>query len=81
MELVLISQNNCRPCAELKMFLENEEVEYKEINISKNPEAIEEYNVMGAPVTILIEDGEEFGRVIGSTEEAKEDVLVLADQI
>ena len=65
MELVLLSQNGCAPCKIEKKFLENEGIELTEINLSEQPEKIEEYNVMGTPVTVLEDDGEEITRFNG----------------
>lgn len=58
MELTVFTQNNCRYCGATKNFLNDNEVEFKEINISIEPEYIEKYDLMGAPTVILF-DGEE----------------------
>jgi thioredoxin 1 len=81
MKLVVVSQNGCNPCQQVKNFLKDEGVEFELVNISETPEAIEEYGVMSTPVTILIDeedDNEEIGRVNGFDEEAIE---VLVDQL
>lgn len=80
MELILLSQDRCAPCQEVKLFLQNEEIEYTEINVSKNPEAIQEYYVQSAPTVILVnEDGEEEGRVIGKNH--MDEILDLANEL
>lgn len=67
MKLVVVSQNGCTPCTMVKNFLNGEGVVFDEVNITTNPEAIEEYGVMSTPVTILIDedDDEEIARVAG----------------
>lgn len=65
MKLVLISQNNCTPCQMVKNYLDNEDAEYTEINVSENPNAIQEYSVMSSPTTILFDGDDEVARVSG----------------
>lgn len=66
MELVLVSQTKCAPCKIVKKFLNSEDVEFTEVNISTHPELIDKYAVQSTPVTILMEDGEEIIRVGGA---------------
>ena len=65
MQIVVLSQNACNPCTEVKNFLTDEGVEFIEINISEKPNAVEEFNIMSTPVTILFDEGEEIVRVNG----------------
>lgn len=85
MYLVVFSQDNCNPCSELKLFLTNEEVEFKEVNLSKpdNKKFIDKYGIMSAPVTILFdeEDDEELARISGAKESDLEAILDLAEQL
>lgn len=78
MELLLLSQNNCAPCKELKLFLTNEEIAFTEVNLSENPDLVSTYNVMSTPVTILMDGNEEVARVNGLK---KDEVLDLADEL
>ena len=73
MELVVVSQNNCAPCKKLYNALDSEGIEYTVFNISET-ESIEvqgetftmqDLDVMGTPVTILFDEGEEIARVAG----------------
>lgn len=66
MELIVVSQTTCSPCKVLKNYLKNEEIPYKEVNLTDHPEEIEKYDVSSTPVTILMDsDGEEVARVNG----------------
>lgn len=65
MELLVLTQNNCRYCKLAKQFLDSEEVDYKEVNVSNNPEYVETYNLMSAPTILLLDDGEEIVRSTG----------------
>lgn len=55
MKIKLITQNVCAGCEILENYLKNEhsDIEVEKINIDKEPEAIEEYDVMGTPIAIL----------------------------
>lgn len=78
MELIVLSQNGCAPCKALKLFLQEEDIEFTEINLSEQPEMIEEYNVMSTPVTVLSDEGEEITRVNGFP---REQILELAENL
>lgn len=78
MKLVVFTQNGCRPCAMVKNFLQGNDVEFETVNVSENPEAIEEHGIMSTPVTILFDEDEEIGRVVGFN---PEDLEVLAEQL
>ena len=64
MKLKVVTQDVCPSCSVLKNYLNNEhedtEVEY--INISQNPELIEELGVNSTPTTLLWDD--EFGEAV-----------------
>lgn len=83
MKIKFITQNVCSGCSILEKYLENAhpEIEVEEINIDNNPEAIEEYGVMGTPTTILWDEefDEEVTRHIGfraGEDEKKIDELI-----
>lgn len=65
MEIKVISQNGCSPCQMVKAYLNNENVEYMDINISNDPKAVDKYGIMSTPVTILVDEDEEIARVNG----------------
>lgn len=65
MEIVLLSQDNCGPCKMLKKYMDREGIEFREINISKEPEQADKYGIMSTPVTILEDEGEEVTRFNG----------------
>lgn len=73
MELLVVSQNGCAPCKKVKNYLNVNEVEYKEFNISTQEDVkidsttftVDDLEVMGTPVTILFDGDEEITRVQG----------------
>lgn len=65
MEILVLSQNDCNPCKMVKNFLNDNEVSYKETNVSDHPEFVDVYSIMSAPVTLLLDEGEEVVRVVG----------------
>ena len=66
MNILVFTQNGCNPCTMVKNYLTDQEIEFKAINVSENPQSGEEYGIMGTPVSILVdEDGEEVTRVVG----------------
>lgn len=78
MELVFLTQDDCRGCDDQKIFMDNEGIDYKEINLSEEPQFVNQYGVMSTPVTILEEDGEEITRVSGFIRDSIEE---LADNL
>lgn len=86
MELVVVSQDGCRPCGMVKNLLEDREVDFRVFNltIDKFIEldgvkiTAEELGVMGTPVTILFDGDEEVARVVGFNPPELE---VLVDQL
>lgn len=75
MELFVLSQTTCAPCKILKNYLKNEEVEFTEININVEPEAVEKYGITSTPVTILMDGEEEIVRVHGFAPDQLEDLI------
>jgi thioredoxin 1 len=65
MKLLVLTQNNCRYCEQVKLFLNNADVEYGTINVSNHPEYIEQYNVMGAPTVLLLDEDEVIAKTTG----------------
>lgn len=78
MELIVLSQNGCIPCKMVKQFLNSEEVDFIEYNISEEADKIEEFGIMSTPVTILMDEEGEVARVNGFS---PDDLLTLAEQI
>ena len=57
----------CNPCKALSKNLEDAGIEHKSIDVDKNEELTEKYNVMYVPtIVVLDEDDNEVGRFIGS---------------
>lgn len=55
-EVIVYTQNQCRPCGDLKAFLDNNGVPYTLKNISEDAKAKEEVIALGAmttPVTVV----------------------------
>jgi glutaredoxin len=63
-----ISKNGCVPCQVLSNSLQEvdlEGVNFKEVNISEDPTAIEQYNLTGVPVLLFEVENVEVLRKIG----------------
>jgi thioredoxin 1 len=65
LKLLVLTQNNCPNCEKLKSHLHNQEVEFETINISRQPEYIEKYDLMGAPTTLLLDEDEVVAKLTG----------------
>lgn len=65
MELLVLTKNDCRFCGMVKNFLDEEEVEYKTVNMSDEPDYQEKYDVMGAPTILLLDDEEVIAKSSG----------------
>lgn len=65
MRLLVLTQNNCRYCEEVKSFLTDQEIEFETINMSVQPEYQEKYDVMGAPTILLLDDEEVITKTTG----------------
>jgi glutaredoxin len=65
MKILVLTQNNCRYCEQVKLFLNNEQVEYETINMSDHPEYLEKYDVMGAPTVLLLDEDEVITKTTG----------------
>lgn len=84
MELLVISQNVCRACQELHIYLENEHEGVDGIvygNIDEDATLIDKYSITSTPTTILLEDGEELTRLTGFNADYTEDIDVLVEQL
>lgn len=69
MNLLVLTQNNCRYCNQAKEYLNNQEVEYDVVNMSEQPEYQEKYDVMGAPTILLLDEDEVIARTTGFNQE------------
>ncbi|AUG36016.1 thioredoxin domain-containing protein [Bacillus velezensis] len=66
MRLIKLEQPNCNPCKMVSNYLNEAGVEYETFDVTQKPEVAAQYEVMGVPVTILLnEQGEEVKRSIG----------------
>lgn len=65
MNLLVLTQNNCRYCEQVKEFLKDQEVEFDTFNMSDQPEYQEKYDVMGAPTILLLDDDEVITKTTG----------------
>lgn len=75
MELLVLTQNNCRYCENVKNFLNEEQVEYKTVNMSEQPEYQEKYDVMGAPTVLLLDDEEVIIKTTGFNPEVLQTMI------
>ncbi|MCX2809570.1 thioredoxin domain-containing protein [Bacillus sp. ChL18] len=66
MRLIKLEQPNCNPCKMVSNYLNDAGVKYETVDVTQKPEVAAQYEVMGVPVTILLnEQGEEVKRSIG----------------
>lgn len=66
----------CRGCGVMENVLGEFDVEVISIDIMKNPEVVDEYDLTGVPTILLVENGKEVKRHIGTmTEEEMEQWL------
>lgn len=66
MRLIKLEQPNCNPCKMVSNYLNDAGVEYETVDVIQKPEVAAQYEVMGVPVTFLLnEQGEEVKRSIG----------------
>jgi glutaredoxin len=75
LNLLVLTQNNCRYCEQLKQHLNNEQVEFETINMSEHPEYQEKYDVMGAPTTLLLDEDEVVAKLTGFDREGIETLI------
>ncbi|WP_405101731.1 glutaredoxin family protein [Oceanobacillus sp. FSL H7-0719] len=51
---ILFTKRGCVPCSNLKRFLLTEtELDYEEIDVDKEPQALKEYDIMSVPTLII----------------------------
>ncbi|WP_342494124.1 thioredoxin domain-containing protein [Bacillus sp. FSL R5-0447] len=66
MRLIKLEQPNCNPCKMVSNYLEQADIQFEAVDETQKPEVAAQYEVMGVPVTILLnEQGEEVKRSIG----------------
>lgn len=80
MDLLVITQDNCPGCTQLRTHLDEADEAYTSLNITNKPEAIEKYDIMGAPTVILLEEGEEFTRITGYDANKVDDLLQIKEE-
>jgi thioredoxin 1 len=65
-KLIKIESNNCPQCRLLDVMLGAAEIEVDEkLNVDEDPTVKDKYDIMGVPVLIIEEDGEEVDRIVG----------------
>lgn len=66
MRLIKLEQPNCNPCKMVTNYLEQTDIQFETVDVTQEPEVASRFDVMGVPVTILLNDqGEEVNRSIG----------------
>ncbi|WP_342496910.1 thioredoxin domain-containing protein [Bacillus sp. FSL R5-0593] len=66
MRLIKLEQPNCNPCKMVSNYLNEVGVKYETVDVTQKPEVAVQFEVMGVPVTVLLnEQGEEVKRSIG----------------
>jgi thioredoxin 1 len=65
-KLIKIESNNCPQCRLLDVMLGAAEIEVdQKLNVDEDPTVKDKYDIMGVPVLIIEEDGEEVDRIVG----------------
>ena len=79
--LVKFTAGWCGPCRQLAPILEEtseevKDVKFTELDVDKNGNIAQEYEIRGIPTLILFQDGKEIKRIVGvkSKEELKEEL-------
>ncbi|MDY7904120.1 glutaredoxin domain-containing protein [Bacillus sp. AG1] len=66
MKIIKLEQPNCNPCKMVSNYLNEVGVEYETVDVTQEPEVAAQFEVMGVPVTILLNvQEEEVNRSIG----------------
>ncbi|WP_108490823.1 thioredoxin family protein [Bacillus velezensis] len=65
MKLIKLEQPNCNPCNMVSNYLNEVGVEYEIVDVTQEPEVAAQFEVMGVPVTILLNEQEEVKRSVG----------------
>ncbi|WP_404482582.1 thioredoxin domain-containing protein [Bacillus velezensis] len=76
MRLIKLEQPNCNPCKMVSNYLNEAGAEYETVDVTQKPEVAAQYEAMGVPVTILLnEQGEEVKRSIGFKPDELDELL------
>ncbi|MGG1363530.1 thioredoxin domain-containing protein [Bacillus velezensis] len=76
MRLIKLEQPNCNPCKMVSNYLNEAGAAYETVDVTQKPEVAAQYQVMGVPVTILLnEQGEEVKWSIGFKPEELDELL------
>lgn len=78
-KLIKLEKPNCRPCQFVSNYLDNNNIDYEKIDVTKNPDIASKYRIMSTPVTILLDDdGSEIQRSVGfKVDELEEMISIL----
>lgn len=69
--LELFSAPWCSGCQSVKSTLDSLGISYNTVNIDEKPLLVKEFNIRSIPVLVLLEDGTEVNRLVGSQPLAK----------
>ncbi|MDV5127057.1 thioredoxin family protein [Bacillus amyloliquefaciens] len=75
MRLIKLEQPNCNPCKMVSNYLNEAGVEYETFDVTQKPEVAAQFEVMGVPVTILLNEQEEVKRSVGFKPEELDELL------
>ncbi|AZJ44252.1 thioredoxin family protein [Bacillus velezensis] len=75
MRLIKLEQPNCNPCKMVSNYLNDAGVEYETVDVTQKPEVAAQFEVMGVPVTILLNEQEEVKRSVGFKPEELDELL------
>ena len=74
-EILKFSRVGCTPCKTMTLFLNNEGVDYKELDVEEDAQLAAQYGIGSVPTLLLVEDGEVVDRVVGFNPAAIEGLL------
>lgn len=74
-EVLKFSRVGCNPCKTMTLFLNNEGVKVKELDVEEDAQLAAQYGIGSVPTLLLVEDGEVIDRVVGFNPPAIEGLL------
>lgn len=74
-ELLKFSRVGCTPCKTMTLFLNNEGVNAKELDVEEDAQLAAQYGIGSVPTLLLVEDGEVIDRVVGFNPPAIDELL------
>ena len=75
-KIIKLGLPTCRPCLAVNNYLDEYGADYRDVDVSQNPEVAAIHDIASVPVTILLdEEGEEIMRSVGFNPEELDEIL------